>query len=202
MVVTAQMAITVVLLVGAALLGRSLLSVLSVNPGFRTDGIVAMDVTLTSAEDEDVVGKARRTAFYADLFDRAPRDPGCGAGRGHECAAARRRSARRSVSRDDAAGGAEDDAGTGDPVSAEGAAGDGRLRRRVAAYFRDARDPDRSRTAVRRSQSAPRPMSRSSASRWRVRAGPARSDRRDGEFGNMDGDLRPITIGVSWGTPE
>ena len=35
---------TVVLLVGAALLGRSLLRVLSVDPGFRTDGIVAMDL--------------------------------------------------------------------------------------------------------------------------------------------------------------
>ena len=42
-VVAAQMAMTVVLLIGAALLGRSLLRVLAVDPGFRTDGIVAMD---------------------------------------------------------------------------------------------------------------------------------------------------------------
>jgi putative ABC transport system permease protein len=74
MVVTAQMAITVVLLVGAALLGRSLLGVLSVNPGFRTEGIVAMDVTLPPAQDP--VEKLRMSAFYADLFGRLRAIPG------------------------------------------------------------------------------------------------------------------------------
>jgi putative ABC transport system permease protein len=42
----AQLAIALVLLVGASLLGRSLLRVLSVNSGFRTENIVTMDMSL------------------------------------------------------------------------------------------------------------------------------------------------------------
>ena len=45
-IVAAQIAITLVLVVGAGLLGRSLMKVLEVNPGFRVDNIVAMDVSL------------------------------------------------------------------------------------------------------------------------------------------------------------
>jgi predicted permease len=67
-IVAAQIAITVVLLVGAALLGRSLLHVLSVNPGFRTDGILAMDLTMPYSEDP--AAKARLSRFYTDVFDR------------------------------------------------------------------------------------------------------------------------------------
>ena len=37
---------TLALLTGAGLLGRSLLRVLSVDPGFRTDNIVTMDLEL------------------------------------------------------------------------------------------------------------------------------------------------------------
>ncbi|HZW73909.1 MAG TPA: ABC transporter permease, partial [Caldimonas sp.] len=73
-IVAAQIAITVVLLVGAALLGRSLLRVLSVDPGFRTDGIVAMDLGLPDSEDPAV--KARLSVFYADAFDRLRAIPG------------------------------------------------------------------------------------------------------------------------------
>ena len=72
--VTAQIAITVVLLIGAALLGRSLLRVLSVNPGFRTEGIVAMDLALPYSESP--AAKARLVPFYADLFDRLKAIPG------------------------------------------------------------------------------------------------------------------------------
>jgi len=49
-IVAAQLAITMVLLVGAGLLGRSLLRVLSVDPGFRTDHIVTIDLELPVAE--------------------------------------------------------------------------------------------------------------------------------------------------------
>ena len=73
-IVAAQMAMTVVLLVGAALLGRSLLRVLSVDPGFRTDGIVAMDVTLPYSGAPEA--KARLSSIYADLFERLRAIPG------------------------------------------------------------------------------------------------------------------------------
>jgi putative ABC transport system permease protein len=74
MIVAAQLAITVVLLIGAALLGRSLLRVLSVNPGFRTDGIVAMDVALPDSDDP--AARTRLTPFYAAVFERLHAIPG------------------------------------------------------------------------------------------------------------------------------
>jgi predicted permease len=74
LLVTAQIAITVVLLVGAVLLGRSLLRVLSINPGFRTEGIVAMDLALPYSEGP--AAKARLVPFYSNLFDRLKDIPG------------------------------------------------------------------------------------------------------------------------------
>ena len=68
MIVASQLAITVVLLIGAALLGRSLLRVLSVDPGFRTTGIIAMDLALPYSDDP--AAKARLAPFYAGVFDR------------------------------------------------------------------------------------------------------------------------------------
>jgi len=50
-IVSAQIAITLVLVVGAGLLGRSLMKVLEVNPGFRVDKIVTMDVSLPWVDD-------------------------------------------------------------------------------------------------------------------------------------------------------
>jgi len=73
-IVAAQMAMTVVLLVGAALLGRSLQHALSVDPGFRTDGIIAMDLAMPSTDDEPA--KARLSTFYAGVFDRLRTIPG------------------------------------------------------------------------------------------------------------------------------
>jgi predicted lysophospholipase L1 biosynthesis ABC-type transport system permease subunit len=67
-IVAAQLAITLVLLIGAALLGRSLLRVLSVDPGFRTDRIMAMD--LANPYSDGPEAKARLIPFYADAFDR------------------------------------------------------------------------------------------------------------------------------------
>src|SRR5271163_1307208 len=67
-IVATQIAITLVLVVGAGLLGRSLMKVLEVNPGFRVDKIVAMDVSLPWAEDPKV--KAGQGIFYSKLIDR------------------------------------------------------------------------------------------------------------------------------------
>src|SRR3954470_2083179 len=74
MLVAAQVAMTVVLLVGASLLGRSLLRVLSIDPGFRTEGIVAMDLALPYSDDPDAT--ARLIPFYSDLLDRLRAIPG------------------------------------------------------------------------------------------------------------------------------
>ena len=73
-IVAAQIAITLVLVVGAGLLGRSLMKVLEVDPGFRTDKIVAMDVSLPWVEDPKA--KADQAIFFSKLIDRLKQIPG------------------------------------------------------------------------------------------------------------------------------
>ncbi|HSJ65182.1 MAG TPA: ABC transporter permease [Gemmatimonadaceae bacterium] len=72
--VAAQVALTVVLLVGATLLGRSFVRLMEVDPGFRTDGALLMTVSHpfpATPEDE-----ARLTSFHGELLDRLSRLPG------------------------------------------------------------------------------------------------------------------------------
>jgi putative ABC transport system permease protein len=73
-IVAAQIAITLVLVIGAGLLGRSLMKVLEVNPGFRIDKIVAMDVSLPWAQDPKA--KAGQAIFFSNLIDRLKQIPG------------------------------------------------------------------------------------------------------------------------------
>jgi predicted permease len=73
-IVAAQIAITLVLVVGAGLLGRSLMKVLEVNPGFRVDKIVTMDVSLPWVEDPKA--KAGQANFFSSLIDRLKQIPG------------------------------------------------------------------------------------------------------------------------------
>jgi len=73
-IVATQIAITLVLVVGAGLLGRSLLKVLDVNPGFRVDKIVAMDVS--PPWQEDPKARASEAMFFANLIGRLKQIPG------------------------------------------------------------------------------------------------------------------------------
>ena len=73
-IVAAQIAITLVLVVGAGLLGRSLINVLRVDPGFRVDKIVALDVSLPSVQDP--TAKTGHARFFATLIDRIGKVPG------------------------------------------------------------------------------------------------------------------------------
>jgi len=73
-IVAAQIAITLVLVVGAGLLGRSLVKVLEVDPGFRVDKIVTMDVSLPWVEDPSA--KASQTRFFSNLIARLKQIPG------------------------------------------------------------------------------------------------------------------------------
>lgn len=81
-IVAAQIAITLALVIGAGLLGRSLMKVLEVNPGFRVDKIVAMDVSLPWVEDaklrmaENPKAKSAQAIFFASLIDRLKQIPG------------------------------------------------------------------------------------------------------------------------------
>src|SRR5439155_10918713 len=74
MIVAAQIAITLVLVVGAGLFGRSLMKVLEVNPGFRVDKVVTMDVSLPWVDDAKA--KAGQAIFFSNLIDRLKQIPG------------------------------------------------------------------------------------------------------------------------------
>ena len=72
--VAAQIAITLVLVIGAGLLGRSLMKVLAVDPGFRVEKIVAMDISLPSTDDPKA--KSAQGIFFSNLIDRLKQIPG------------------------------------------------------------------------------------------------------------------------------
>ena len=73
-IVAAQIAITLVLVIGAGLLGRSLITVLQVNPGFRGEKIVTMDVSLPWMED--LKAKQTQAIFFSNLIERLKHIPG------------------------------------------------------------------------------------------------------------------------------
>jgi len=75
-IVAAQVSITLVLVIGAGLLGRSLVKVLEVNPGFRVDNIVTMDVSLPWVGWTDLRARADQAIFYRSLIDRLKQIPG------------------------------------------------------------------------------------------------------------------------------
>ncbi|MDX1981843.1 MAG: ABC transporter permease, partial [Bryobacteraceae bacterium] len=63
--VTAEVAIAIVLLAGAGLLLRSFLSLRAIDPGFATSNVLSMEVSLAGLPD--YTGE-RRTAFYRDVI--------------------------------------------------------------------------------------------------------------------------------------
>lgn len=73
-IVVMQLAITMTLLIGSGLLGRSLMRVLSVDPGFHTEHVVTIDLALPSAFASEM--KVRRVQFLNDLFSRLRALPG------------------------------------------------------------------------------------------------------------------------------
>src|SRR6202162_4096675 len=75
-IVAFQIAITLVLVTGAGLLGRSLMKVLEVDPGFRVDKIVTMDVSLPWPAWNDSKARAAEGVFFRNLLDRLKQIPG------------------------------------------------------------------------------------------------------------------------------
>jgi putative ABC transport system permease protein len=62
--------------IGTGLLGRSLMNVLQVNPGFRVDNIVAMDLSLPFVDWTNLKARAGQAIFYRNLIDRLRQIPG------------------------------------------------------------------------------------------------------------------------------
>jgi predicted permease len=74
LLVTAQVALTLVLLVGAGLLVRSFVKLLQIDPGFRTESAVAIEMSPPEFEGGD--SARRRASFYQQLIERAGSLPG------------------------------------------------------------------------------------------------------------------------------
>ena len=70
--VTGQVALSLVLLVGALLFVRSLQKLLDVQPGFQTDGIVSVSVDISAGK----YPKERRPFVYSEILDRLRAQPG------------------------------------------------------------------------------------------------------------------------------
>ena len=70
-IMAAQVAVTLVLLVGAGLLGRSFLRVLSVDPGFRTEQVVTLDLSFSGQDDN-----AQRITRLQQILTRIHAIPG------------------------------------------------------------------------------------------------------------------------------
>src|SRR6267154_882790 len=77
----AEVAFSVLLLVGAGLLLRSFSRLAAVDPGFRTENLAVMDCDLSAVPDETAI---RRTEFYDQLRDRALSLPGVSAAAWHD----------------------------------------------------------------------------------------------------------------------
>jgi predicted permease len=74
MLVIAQVALTLVLLVGAGLLGKSFVELLRVDPGFRPESAVMMNLSLPAADDKDQ--QKRNALLYQQLLERLEHLPG------------------------------------------------------------------------------------------------------------------------------
>ncbi|HWS54894.1 MAG TPA: ABC transporter permease [Pyrinomonadaceae bacterium] len=73
LLVVAEVAVSLVLLIGAGLLINSFLRLRSVDPGFRADNLLTMRVVLPDLKYPD---QARRSAFYAEVVRRVGALPG------------------------------------------------------------------------------------------------------------------------------
>jgi putative ABC transport system permease protein len=73
LLVIAEVAVSLVLLIGAGLLINSFLRLRSVDPGFRTDNLLTMRVVLPQQKYPE---HAQRTAFYTEMLGRIEALPG------------------------------------------------------------------------------------------------------------------------------
>ncbi len=72
-IIAGQWAITLVLLTGAGLLGRSLLHVLDIDPGFRSEHVMTMDLPLSNPSEKE---RNTRVQFLNDLLGQLRQIPG------------------------------------------------------------------------------------------------------------------------------
>jgi len=71
--VVAQVTLALVLLIGSGLMFRSFLALMAVDPGFETEGILAVQLSVPTSEAQE---PAAVTAFYRQVQDRLAAQPG------------------------------------------------------------------------------------------------------------------------------
>ena len=74
--VVVQLAMTVVLLIGAGLLARSFVRLMTIDTGFRTQGVVVATLSPDAGEGTDAERVARRTQYADEIVARARALPG------------------------------------------------------------------------------------------------------------------------------
>ena len=74
--VVVQLAMTVVLLIGAGLLARSFVRLMTIDTGFRTQGVVVATLSFDAGEGTDAERVARRTQYADEIVARARALPG------------------------------------------------------------------------------------------------------------------------------
>jgi predicted permease len=74
LLVISQVAMTLVLLVGAGLLAKSFLKLIHIDPGFRTESAVTMDISSPFPEDKQQ--KIQLAQFHESLLERISQIPG------------------------------------------------------------------------------------------------------------------------------
>jgi putative ABC transport system permease protein len=74
LLIVSQVALTLILLIGAGLLGRSFQRLMEVSPGFQTESAVAMTVSMP--QPEDPASQRRLAQFYHQLLERLNALPG------------------------------------------------------------------------------------------------------------------------------
>lgn len=80
LLIVAQVALTLVLLVGAGLLGRSFQQLMEVDPGFQPESAVAMTVSMSFADE--TAAQRQLSQFYHQLLERIQALPGVSAAGG------------------------------------------------------------------------------------------------------------------------
>ncbi|WP_141331070.1 ABC transporter permease [Myxococcus sp. AB025B] len=74
--VVGQLALALVLLVGAALLGRSMLGLLSLDPGYRTEDVAVLSLVLPPVKDKDAPQARHNIQLQEELLSRLGALPG------------------------------------------------------------------------------------------------------------------------------
>jgi predicted permease len=196
LLIVAQVALTLVLLVGAGLLGRSFQRLMEVNPGFESESAVAMTVSMPPAE---APAEQRRLAqFYQQLLERLQSLPGMIAVGGTNALPMSGDGANGTFIIEDGANPARDMAGLIrqlDSLRGSGKTGDADFRVSSAGYFaamgiplvhgrlfQDSDGPDSPHAAV---------ISQTMARRFWPNEDPIG---RQIQFGNMDGDVRLLHV--------